>query len=192
MDVGHVKEFGRALGLRFGRAFTKRVYGETYFYAVTAFDYSGNESELSRDTVFDTPRPAGENVTLIGYGETGPDMSGYDFSLYSVVPGNDTLDDFYFDYDEVGGGYYLIANNFARIQDMGYQSSLDYIDWAPSSGWSPTGIVEVIDGHCYVIYTGSNNYAKIRVTAHYTASLLHYVTFDWAYQEDTGNPELRR
>ena len=165
--------------------------GETYFYAVAAFDYSGNESELSRESVFDTPRPAGENVTLIGMGETVPDMSGYNFAFESVVEAGGGLDDFYFEYDIGTSGYYLVANNFARIQDMGYQNSLDSIDWAPSTGWSTTGIVEVIDGHCYVILTGSNNYAKIQVTSHYLATTLHYMSFDWAYQTDGGNPELR-
>ncbi len=168
------------------------INGETYYYAVAAFDYSGNESELSREDVFDTPRPAGYDVTLIGFAESVPDMSGYDFSSYIIVAGDGTIDDFYFDFDEVGGGYYLIANNFTRIQDMGYHSSLDGINWGPSDGWSTTGIVEVIDGHCYAILTGSNNYAKIQVTAHYMASGVHYLIFDWAYQTDTGNPELRR
>ena len=33
--------------------------GSTYFYAVSAYDYDGNESELSPEQVYDTPRPSG-------------------------------------------------------------------------------------------------------------------------------------
>ena len=38
--------------------------GATYFYAVSAYDADGNESEVSPERVPDTPRPSGNNVTL--------------------------------------------------------------------------------------------------------------------------------
>ncbi|MEO0156993.1 MAG: hypothetical protein ABIL07_07755, partial [candidate division WOR-3 bacterium] len=70
----------------------------------------------------------------------------------------------------------------------GYTASFDEIGYAPDDGWSPTGIVEAIVGHTYVIWTWDNHFAKIRV-----ASLKPgYVIFDWAYQVDPGNPELVR
>jgi hypothetical protein len=50
------------------------------------------------------------------------------------------------------------------IQDAGYASSLDAVDFAPNAGWSPTGSVELIVGHCYVVWTRDDHYAKFRVT----------------------------
>ena len=38
--------------------------GELYYYAVTAYDYNGNESELSLDAVYATPRPEGFNQSI--------------------------------------------------------------------------------------------------------------------------------
>lgn len=72
------------------------------------------------------------------------------------------------------------------IQDMGWTSNLDAIDFAPPAGWSPTGSVELIPGHAYVVWTRDNHYAKFRVTS-LSASA---VVFDWAYQTDPGNGEL--
>ena len=41
--------------------------GETYYYAVSAYDADGNESELSPEDASDTPRPEGRNVVLDDY-----------------------------------------------------------------------------------------------------------------------------
>ncbi len=41
--------------------------GETYYYAVSAYDAEGNESELSPENAWDTPRPEGRNITLDDY-----------------------------------------------------------------------------------------------------------------------------
>ena len=41
--------------------------GETYFYAVSAYDIHENESELSPENAWDTPRPEGRNITLDDY-----------------------------------------------------------------------------------------------------------------------------
>ena len=76
------------------------------------------------------------------------------------------------------------------IQDAGYGSSLDAVDFAPSTGWSPSGTAELIVGHCYVVRittTTANFYAKFRVTA----LTPDEVTFDWAYQTDPNNRELK-
>ena len=43
--------------------------GETWFYAVTAFDKNGHESDLSREDVFDTPRPEGFGLVLVDLGQ---------------------------------------------------------------------------------------------------------------------------
>lgn len=57
--------------------------GRTYYYAVAAYDASGNESDLSYDLVFDTPRPAGYGVRLFDFGYL-PSSSGYSFAGYRV------------------------------------------------------------------------------------------------------------
>jgi hypothetical protein len=75
------------------------------------------------------------------------------------------------------------------IQDAGYASSLDAVDFSPvgqTAGWSPTGTVELIPGHCYIVWTWDDHYAKFRVTGLSATT----VSLDWAYQTATGNPEL--
>ena len=52
--------------------------GVTYHYAVSAFDINGNESDLSPEEVYDTPRPSGQNVTLHAY-DLFPTRSGFYF-----------------------------------------------------------------------------------------------------------------
>jgi hypothetical protein len=44
----------------------------------------------------------------------------------------------------------------------------------------------LIPGHCYLVWTRDNHYAKFRVTGLSPT----VVSFDWAYQTDPGNPEL--
>lgn len=162
--------------------------GVTRYFAVTAVDYAGNESELSGDVppedVFDTPRPEGFGAGLNNYLDT--DLgSGWDFSVYSPRDWDHPETDMFF--GELNGEFKMFVPDFQTdIQDAGYASTLDAVDWAPSSGWSPSGSVELIPGHCYVVWTRDNHFAKFRVTS-LTASR---VTFDWAYQIDPGNPEL--
>src|SRR6202008_2004067 len=59
--------------------------GKTFYYAVTSYDINGNESELSYDVVYDTPRPEGYDVSLYDY-KSYPKDAGYDFSTYSIGP----------------------------------------------------------------------------------------------------------
>lgn len=164
------------------------INGQTYFYAISAFDIHNNESELSYETVYDTPRPEGFDERLFDYTQY-PSYAGWDFSQYKVVPYNDINCDFYFGYDKSYGAYYLyIGTPGGLIQDMGYTSSFDEIGYAPRDGWSETGMVEAIKGHTYIIWTWDNHFAKIRIKALYP----NYIIFDWAYQIDPGNPELVR
>src|SRR5437899_10924549 len=53
--------------------------GSTYYYAVSAFDFNGNESALSRDVAYDTPRPEGYEGVLKNY-RSVPGAAGYAFS----------------------------------------------------------------------------------------------------------------
>lgn len=161
--------------------------GQTRYFAVSAVDLAGNESDLSYNSIYDTPRPAGTNRALSDKGAS-PTVSGYDFSAYVVRPWDDPSTDMYF---QVVGGVPQMVCPFTDtdIQDAGYASSLDAVDFAPSAGWSATGTVELIPGHCYVLAIGSTfvNYAKFRVSGVSSSQ----VVFDWAYQTDPNNRELR-
>jgi hypothetical protein len=158
--------------------------GTTRFFAVSAVDVAGNESELSREDTFDTPRPAGTNLVLSNAAVDSL-TAGYDFSDFTVRPYNDSMTDIF--YASADGALLMICP-FADtdIQDAGFATSLDAVDFAPDGGWSPTGTAELIVGHCYVVWTFDNHFAKFRVTS-ITPSR---VTVDWAYQVATGNPEL--
>ena len=164
--------------------------GQTRFFAVSAYDRAGNESELSREDVFDTPRPAGFGLALSDY-TASPATSGYDFSAYSVASWNSPNVDIYFGYD--GAIHRMFAAyTDTDLQDAGYTSSLDDVDFAPLSGWSPNGIVQLIEGHSYVVQITSSietHYAKFRVVA--LGASPGRVILDWAYQADPGNRELR-
>ena len=165
--------------------------GVTRYYAVAAYDHAGNESDLSYETLFDTPRPEGFGRTLNNYLDT-PNSSGYDFSALATRPWDDPTADMFFGYN--GSVYQMFVPDLQTdIQDAGYASSLDAVDFAPSSGWSPTGSVELIVGHCYVVWTRDDHYAKFRVTQITPPStgVPATVRFDWAYQVDPGNRELR-
>lgn len=160
--------------------------GVTKFFAVSAVDRSGNESALSYDNVQDTPRPAGTGLSL-SEKIVAPSTSGYDFSAYLVRPWNDGSTDMYF---QVTAGVPQMICPFTDtdIQDAGYATTLDAVDFAPDLGWSADGTVELIPGHCYVVRIGTTslNYAKFRVTGVSATQ----VVLDWAYQTDPNNREL--
>ena len=163
--------------------------GRTYYYAVAAFDKSGNESELSHGDVFDTPRPAGRDLYLTN-ATREPRRSGYDFSRFEVLDYRDLEADIFF-WSTPEDGDWMVAterdsNTFTDIQDAGFVH-LDDVDWAPEDGWAPTGDVPLIVGHSYIVWTWDNYFAKFRVLDIDDRE----VRIDWAYQVDRGNPELR-
>jgi hypothetical protein len=160
--------------------------GVVRYFGVAAVDHAGNQSALALDPYGDTPRPAGTGRSL-GDRNAAPATSGYDFSAEVVRPWDDPSTDMYF--ESVAGVAQMICPfTDTDIQDAGYATSLDAVDAAPSAGWSATGMVELIPGHCYVLRIGSTvvNYAKFRVTGLSSTQVI----FDWAYQTDPGNPEL--
>ena len=162
------------------------INGQTYYYAISAFDVNSNESDFSYELIYDTPRPEGYNEKIFDYLEY-PDYAGWNFSEYSVVHYDEPGCDFYYGYDNLESAYYFfVGNSDGLIQDFGYTESLDEITYAPDQGWSSTGKVEVILGHTYVFWTWDNHFAKFRITGFGP----NYVIFDWAYQIDPGNPEL--
>jgi hypothetical protein len=171
----------------------------TYYYAVTAFDFDGNESDLSYEEVFDTPRPAGSDLWLYDAAER-PSQAGLDFSQ-AEMPGysNDDLvvawdspsADLYLD-STVGGDpgvLRILPVHGTVVQDYGFTDELDEVGWAPQEGWcdSPLG-VEIIRGHSYVLQTDDGNFAKFRVSVVNKAN--RYVILDWAYQLVPDLPEL--
>ncbi len=158
--------------------------GDTYYYAVTAYDYNGNESELSYDNVNATPRPQGLNQVVFDY-RNYPDLGGFSFVSYSNVPYDDSTTDFYF--ENYNGTLYIDVYNDTEIEDMGPTNDIYDISYAPESGWSPTHDAVAIPGHTYVIWTWDNYYAKIRVSSVTSTKMI----FDWAFQTVKGNPQLK-
>jgi hypothetical protein len=171
-------------------AVTSLTNGVTVFFAVAAFDFAGNESDLSYDSIFDTPRPEGFAAQMTSY-LTTPGSAGWDFSAYRTRAWDAPETDMFYGYN--GSVHQMFVPDLQTdIQDAGYHTTLDAVDFAPSAGWSPTGAVELVVGHCYVVWTRDNHYAKFRVnliTVPPSGSPI--VNFDWAYQVDAGNPELR-
>jgi hypothetical protein len=164
--------------------------GVTRFFAVSAVNSQNKESDLSYDTIYDTPRPAGTNASIFNFRGNPRHYadSAWDFSGMTSVSFFDPAADVFYD-DTTNVALMYAADVATDIQDAGYSTTLDHVDFAPSTGWSPTGSVELIVGHCYVVATRTNNYAKFRVTA--IDHVAHTLTFDWAYQTDPNNGELR-
>lgn len=161
------------------------VNGKTYYYAVTAYDFDGNESDLSRDVAYDIPRPEGYDLVMSDY-RTSPLYAGYDFSAYKIVAYNDQTSDMW--YENYNGVSYMNVRTDTDIKDMGPTSSILDIGTAPSSGWSTTHDVVLAVGHTYVVWTWDDHYAKFRVAAMSPGR----VTIDWAYQLLKSNPLLKR
>jgi len=173
--------------------------GTTYYYAVDAFDLAGHESDLSYEAAFDTPRPAGTNVSVFSR-QSQPGVSGIDFSDWNrpsfIAAWNAPDTDIYF--QEVNGVLFakgtLIGGYWNDIQDFGWTSSMDDVSWSPDQGWSvaPDG-VELIEGHTYVVWTHDNYFAKFRVSTLLRtgpSATPFGAVIDWAYQIDQGNAEL--
>jgi len=159
--------------------------GERVYYGISAYDFEDNESELSTDVVYATPRPEGFGTKLNNY-RVAPLFAGYDFSTYSIGNYNDDYTDVFF--EALNGRYYLNVWDDTDIQDMGYTGSLYDIVVAPEGGWAPSRIVEAIPGHTYIVWTWDDHFAKIRVRE----VTPQRITFDWAYQIAKSNPDLKR
>ena len=86
--------------------------GRTYYYAVSAYDTEGNESDLSPENASDTPRPEGRNIALDDY-DLFPGRSGFDFSQpqKGSIPWDTPGTDIYFGLDTEVGVTYLYSDN---------------------------------------------------------------------------------
>lgn len=166
--------------------------GELIYYAVTAVDYNGNESDLSREVVYSTPRPEGFNYSLHNI-DSNPDFAGFDFSSEKTVKFEEG--DFFFEIEE--GKPYLDVWEDSDIQDMGATNSIHDIRVSPLSGWSSNTVtingfkakyVEAKEKHTYVINTWDNHYAKVRIVRITDGR----VFYDWAYQSAPRNMDLEK
>lgn len=166
--------------------------GRTYYYAVSAVDYSGNESDLSWEEVFDTPRPEGYGLRLRNYYEDARHCA-YDFSHSLVIHYEDLAADIAYAFDRESQIAWMWGLDdpdtgfWTELQDAGL-AHMDDISWAPQDGWSEQAAVELIVGHVYIVWTRDNHYAKFRVRAMNP----HEVEIDWAYQVAWQNQELSR
>jgi len=160
--------------------------GETYFYAVSAYDIHGNESELSPENARDTPRPEGRNIVLNDW-TLLPSRSGFDFSRpdRGSIPWDTPQTDFYFGLEPEINITYFYSDNETLMQDLGYHENFDDVDVVPEIGYT-TLFVEAIEGHIYALYTPDGNFAKI----HVRELSIDEVVFDWAYQPDSENVQL--
>jgi hypothetical protein len=170
-------------------AITGLTNGERSFFAVAAVNRAGQESALSKEDVSGTPRPAGTGLAIRNF-LTDTTGIGYDFSMFVRTNGTDPPTDIFYGYSVDANDYLhqqiFVPDYNTDIQDAGYATSLDAVAVAPDSGWSPSGTVEAIRGHVYVVWTRENTFAKFMVTAAGPGQ----VVLDWAYQPDIGNPEL--
>lgn len=169
---------------------------EQWLYAVRAY----NEYGLSEWSYIEqgTPRPDGR--TRLFEHVTFPQYGGFDFTLPDTIgqvwDANGT--DIYF---SIASGISEIITSPVRevdIQDYGYVEdweifeAFDLISYAPADGWAPSGRVEAITGHMYMLRLDRDenldlyHYAKVYVTEVGP----DYVRLRWAYQEDIGNPDL--
>jgi hypothetical protein len=160
------------------------VNGSRYYYAVTAYDYNGNESDLSYDIIYAVPRPEGYNQSIFDYYRF-PNSSGYSFRKYLVVPYDNDLADLFF--ENYFGEFWLNVWDDSDIQDMGPTKDIYDIPFAPLNGWSEYKDEKAIVGNTYVIWTWDNHYAKIRIKS----LSRDRVVFDWAYQMVKGERMLK-
>ncbi len=170
------------------------INGVTYYYGISSFDDDGNESRVSFDyeSAFDTPRPEGFDEIIYDFNDPDyEDLSGFDFSREERVHWLSSRCDIFLEYDTDFGAFFIwLGDNGRYIQDMGYTDGFDDITYAPETGWSEFTYIEAIEGHTYVMMTWNNHYAKIRVTD-FDSFPAYRMIFDWGYQIDPGNRELK-
>jgi len=172
--------------------------GETVYYAVSAFDVNGNESELSIAT-FDTPRPAGYDIQLTD-ANASPSTAGFSFERALSGEGGISADsqnaDFYFYLGEPDETPYIKGGNRTGTRNtniMMWGSTNSFADMtyapdpnAPLNSYVMNGSWPAYTGYTYVLQTQDGNFAQVRIT-----NLIgDYMIFDWAYQTAPYNPEL--
>lgn len=181
--------------------------GLDYEYAVSAVSREGLESYLSFELVIDTPLPMSEVPVEVFDAEGSQSaLSGFDFSLAAegqdgrVDPGAAlTSADIRVAFRQ-GVPYLEAVRADVHIQDYGTFTDRDGnlyfegVSWAPEFGYSASGVLELIEGHVYVleivneVEAGSIHYAKLGVAQIRPST--QSVRIMWAYQLVDGLPEL--
>lgn len=163
-------------------------------FAVSAISRDGHESLWTTPRA-DTPRPDARNV-LVWAVQSSVANSGFRYELPgtglgAVLAGDRS--DLDFRVDRMGDGSLWLTPVRSGTRVALYSSQpiadLTSIDLAPASGFG-TGAIEAVPGYGYVFETrlnGNLHYGGLRVT-HVSRD---YLIFDWSYQTDPGNPELR-
>jgi hypothetical protein len=165
-------------------------------FAVSTVSRDGHESQWTTPRA-DTPRYDARNVLLYAK-STSLANSGFSFFLpttsqYGLVTSGSRADiDFRLDRN-ADGSLWMVPVRAGTVVAL-YSSSpipdLTSIDVAPPrSSFSPSAI-QAVTGYGYVFETqlaDGLHYGGLRVT-HVGAD---YIIFDWSYQTDHGNPELR-
>lgn len=165
--------------------------------AVSSVSRDGHESVWSQPRT-DTPRWESRFV-IVDAVQSVAATSGFRFydaasrSLGLVTAGTRTDLDFKVDRRTDGSLWLTPVRSDVRIAlyDLDPVADLTDIDIAPADAEFLPGAIEAVPGYAYVfrvLYADGAHYAALRVQ-HVSAS---YVIFDWAYQSDPGNPELRR
>ncbi len=185
-----------------------------YEYAVSTVAPQG-ESYLSFELVVDTPLPMSETpLTMFDVAGPNNQLSGFDFSLAgehgggSLNGADGVVDptvvghtaDIQVRFDGNGIPWLETLRGDVHVQDYGTfldqndQLYFEGVSWAPDSGWSEGGVLELIIGHIYVveIYNepsgGDVHYAKLGVVD--VSDATGTVRIMWAYQPRNGLPEL--
>jgi hypothetical protein len=172
-------------------------------FTVTAVSRDGVESAES-PLRNDTPRPDGQNVLIFTDDTLAGSQSGFRFWLDAngngqvdanelglVGQGGSATVDFYVTRDATGT--YLVPQRAGvTMQPYGSTPIADVtaIDVAPAGGYSRSGFAALpLWGYVFQMDDGIGfyKYGAVRVSA--VGS--RYVIFDWSYQTDAGNPELR-
>jgi hypothetical protein len=164
-------------------------------FAVSAISSTGSESEWT-PTHDDTPRFDSRNV-LVFTSQDSLSESGFSFDdgsgeLGVVLPGNRADLDFRLDRHGDGSLWMVPIYDGTTVAFYSDQpiADLTSIDYGLVTGFEGTPI-EAVAGYGYVFrieLSDGVHYAGLRVTQ--TAPT--YMIFDWSYQTDPGNPELRR
>ncbi len=169
--------------------------GQTRYFAVAALDEYGNESELSFDTVWDTPRPEGFNrlAYAMFYDDvwSNSDLCGVDFSNYNSSLTQDydhESNDIFFDI--VDGQIYINVYNtddtdISAYGETEYLTDVDFV--YDDTEWDADGYYPVIKDYSYIVWTWDNHFAVIKIEEVFEDKII----YSWAYQLEEGNPQLK-
>ncbi len=165
-------------------------------FSVSSVSTDGTESAVSAYKN-DTPRYDARNV-MVSTAQSDLSTSGFRFdfggtsNLGQVLAGDRNDIDFRVDRHSDGSLWLTTVRTGTTVvlysQDQ--VADLTNIDVAPVSGYV-AGSIELVPGYAYVFETQLSDglhYGAIRVTH----TNQNYVIFDWSYQTDFGDPQLRR